>query len=299
MRPLVALALAAVTTTALAACTDDAGSAGGESSASASASASSPESSAGAEADPVPVLQDAVDATLALTSFTLDGDLGAQAATTDVDLTVQGAVDYDTSVADLEVTGTAAGITSTASLLSDGTTLWVGLEGDQVPTLPGGARYLEGSADQLVDSPTFSATGLLAPVLVLRGVKSEDQVEALGPDDVDGTAVERYRATLTYDEAVAATSEEERGLLEDTFALGGDPSGLDLTVDVAVGEDSVVRELDVQVLDDAGTPQGSYAMTLSDIGADVAAPTPPDPSEVASGALVERLLDRLDRLVAP
>jgi len=303
--PLAALAVAAVTVATLAGCSsgdDSEGSeeAGGGESPSAQESPSESESaSASKSASPEPsvspedvalVLQDAVDATVAAQVFTIDGDLDLEIAGQQLQLQTEGSVDYDATVADMLLSITQGRQTSEAEVKADGETLWVRAQGEGIPRFPGGASWLQGEATRLTESTTFEPSGLVGAVLVLRGAS---EVEELGTDEEGGVAVTRYATTFTYDDALAAVEGEEAEILSDAFALTGAASSIDLDVEVAVGEDGILREFDLEIAETDVPAAGGYEISLTDVGGDIAPPEPPAESDVATGPEAEALLDQV------
>lgn len=298
-RPLAAVAVAAVTAAALAGCSggeeespeDEAsGSPSASSSESAEPSASSePSEPADGEAA-AQALQDAVDATVAARVFTIDGDLDLEIAGQQLELQTEGSVDYDATVADLRLAIGQGGQTSEAEVKADGETLWVRAEGQGVPAFPGGATWLQGEATRLAESTTFTPTGLVGAVLVLRGAS---EVEEVGMEEEDGVEVTRYATTFTYDDALAAVDGQEAQVLGSAFSLTGAASSIDLDVEVAVGDDGVLREFDLELAESDVAAAGSYEISLSDVAGEITPPAPPAPSDVATGPEAEALLDQV------
>lgn len=306
-RALAALAVAVVATAALTGCSagddpagsggsDEADEAGGEpspsveESPSASASASESESASESSSDGAGVLQDAVDATLAARVFSIDGDLELEIGVQQLQLRTEGSVDYDATVADVLLAVAQGGQVSEAEVRADGETLWVRAQGQGIPAFPGGATWLQGEATRLTDSTTFEPAGLVGAVLVLRGAS---EVEELGTGEEDGVEVTRYATTFTYDDALAAVEGDETKTLSSAFSLTGAASSVDLDVEAAVGEDGVLRELDLEIAESDVPASGGYEISLTDVGDDVAAPEPPAESDVATGPEAEALLDQI------
>ncbi len=285
-----AVAVAAVTVTALAGCSgggDEQTPAASESaSESASGSASAPPD--GAEA--AGILQDAVDATVAARVFSIEGDLDLEIAGQQLELRTLGSVDYDATVADLLLAIGQGGQTSEAEVKADGETLWVRAEGEGIPPFPGGATWLQGQASRLTESTTFTPDGLVGAVLVLRGAA---EAEVLGTEELDGVEVTRYATTFTYDDAVAGVEGEEAQVLGSAFSLTGAASSIDLEVEVAVGDDGVLRELDLEIAESDVPAAGGYEITLTDVGGEITPPEAPDPADVATGPRAEALLDQV------
>jgi hypothetical protein len=286
-RPLAPVAVAAVAAVALAGCSGGSGE---------SSSDPAPESSSASPSEAVDgeaaaqALQEAVDATVAARVFTIDGDLELDIAGQQLQLRTEGSVDYDATVADLLLSIGQGGQTSEAEVKADGDTLWVRAEGQGVPAFPGGATWLQGEATRLADSTTFTPTGLVGAVLVLRGAS---EAEVLGTEEEDGVEVTRYATTFTYDDALAAVDGQEAQVLGSAFSLTGAASSIDLDVEVAVGDDGVLREFDLELAESDVAASGSYEISLSDVAGEVTPPAPPAPSDVATGPEAEALLDQV------
>ncbi len=292
---LVPLARGAVATTVLALALsgcggssdpDPAGS--GEASPSSSASPSPSPSAVSAE-DAATALQDAADATLAARAFSVEGDAQLSIGDQDLSLGSSGAVDYDAVVADLSLAVDQGDQSSTIEVLADGENLWARVEGATAPTMPPGKTWIEGQADRLAASSAFEPGGVLGVVLVLRG---SEEAEVTGTGEVDGVPVTEYTTTLTYDDALAAVGPDAE-TLQGAFSLSGAASSLPFDVTVAVGEDGIVRDLDLE-LDGGDVPaNGSYLLSLRDVGVTPEAPEAPDAASVLTGRPAERLLDQL------
>ncbi len=285
---LASAAVAAVTGAVLVGCSGDSGSGGADGAAASGSSSASEDLEA--PADPVAALQDAVGATVDARVFTVDGDLDLQVAGQQLRLATAGSVDYDATVADVELSIESDGQTSEAGILADGEDLWVRAEGEGIPAFPGGATWLQGEASRLAASSTFEPSGLVGAVLVLRGAS---EVEVLGSEEGEDGAVLRYATTFTYDDALAAVSGAEEETLQSAFSLTGDASSVDLDVEVAVGEDGVLREMDLELAETDVPASGGYQISLTDVGGEVTAPEPPDPADVATGPEAEALLDQV------
>ena len=247
-----------------------------------SADAVSPEDAAAA-------LQDAVDATVAARAFTVEGDAQLTIADQDLRLRTSGSVDYDAVISDLTLGVDQAGQSSEISILADGETLWAKVEGDNAPTLPPGKSWIEGPADQLGASSAFEPGGVLGVVLVLRG---STQAEVSGTDEVDGVPVTEYTTTLTYDDAVAAVG-PDADTLESAFSLTGAASSLPFDVTVAVGEDGIIRDLDLELAGGDVPADGSYVLSLRDVGTTPEPPAAPAPATVLTGQPADQLLSQL------
>lgn len=280
--PLAVLAVAAVATVALAGCS-------GESDK--EEPLTDETDSAEVSADPAQVLQDAVSKTIELQAFTIDSDLSLQISSQDLRLETRGSIDYGTTVGDIMLKVSQADAGGSARVLSDGETLWVSLEGEQAPSIPGGVTWLQGETSRLAESTTFTPGGLLGAVLVLRGA---EDVEVVGTDEIDEVSVTRYATTFTYADATAAVSGDEAETLKGTFSLTGDAAALELEVEVAVGEDGVLREVGLDLVAQDSVPaSGGYDLELTDVGKEIEAPEPPDPADVATGPEAQALLDQI------
>ena len=245
------------------------------------------------DSDPSQALQDAVSATVELQAFTIDSDLDLEIGGQDLAIGVEGSVDYGTPIADIELVVSQGGVASNARVLADGESLWVSIEGAQAPSFPEGATWLQGDAARLNGSSSFTPDGVLGAVLVLRGAQD---VEEAGTDELDGVTVTRYTSTFAYEDASAAVSgdEAEAETLRSSFALTGDAAALELQVEAAVGEDGVLREVHVEVVEEDGVPaSGGYDLELTDVGGEIALPERPDEEDVASGPDAEALLDQI------
>lgn len=243
------------------------------------------------DSEPSQALQDAVDATIELQAFAIDSDLDLEIAGRELAIGVEGRVDYESPIADIELVVSQDGSASVARVLADGESLWVSIEGAQAPSFPDGATWLQGAAARLSGSTSFTPDGVLGALLVLRGAQD---VEEAGTDEIDGVEVTRYTSTFAYEDASAAVSGGEAETLRSSFALTGDAAALELQVEAAVGEDGVLREVRVEVVQDDDVPaSGGYDLELSDVGGEIAPPERPDESDVASGPDAEALLDQI------
>lgn len=238
-------------------------------------------------ADPVSAVQDAVDATLAVRAFSIESDLDLSLGGQRLELTTEGDVDYDAVIADFELAVVQGGERQEVGLLSDGETVWVRSTGPNVPTFPDGATWLAGDATRLSSASTFEPSGLLGTVFLLRGAS---EVEEVGTDEIDGVEVTRYATTFTYDDAATAAG-SDAGTLADAFSLTGAATSLPLEVEVAVGADGIVRELDFELVGGDVPASGGYDFELSNVGEEVDAPSAPD--DVATGPEADALLDQL------
>ncbi len=260
----------------------------GEASASSSPSPSASASPVSAE-DAAAALKDAVDATLAARAFSVEGDAQLSIGDQDLALLSSGAVDYDAVVADLSLAVNQADQSSTITVLADGENLWARVEGATAPTLPPGKTWIEGQADRLAASSAFEPGGVLGVVLVLRG---SEEAEVTGTGEVDGVPVTEYTTTVTYDDALAAVGPDAE-TLQGAFSLSGAASSLPFDVTVAVGEDGIIRDLELE-LDGGDVPaEGSYLLSLRDVGTTPEPPEAPDAASVLTGRPAERLLDQL------
>lgn len=289
----VAWALATVAAFALAGCSGG----GGQESPAAPTSeeTSSLERPAGVvEVDPVQAVQDAVTATIEVEALTIESELELAVGSEAFSLRTQGGIDYASTVADLMVSVNQDDVETALRVLSDGESLWVSLVGPEAPTFPEDAIWLQGDAQRLADATTFTTADLLGAVLVLRGATEVDEV---GTDEVDGVSVTRYETTFAYDEATAAVSGEEADTLENAFSLSGDAASAELEVEVAIGEDGVIREVDLAIVKGgavaAVAASGSYKLGLGNVNGEIDGPEAPDQDDVATGPDADALLSQI------
>lgn len=278
-------ALALLAALALAGCSGDSDEPGGS-----SGSGSGSEESSLSNEDAVALLDDAVDATVAVDSLTVAGEAALTIDDQDLSLSTEGSVDYTDFVAGVLLVVDQAGETSEVEVRSDGTDLWVRTEGATAPQLPPGVSWLQGDADLLRSAETFTSTGLVGVVAVLRGA---EEVEDLGTDEVDGVPVRRLSTTVVYADALEAAGDLAPAL-ESSFSLTGDADQAELDIEVAVGEeDDVVRELDLTVEGGDLPVSGGYDLALSDIDEPVDPPQAPARAATVSGPQADRVLDQL------
>ena len=237
--------------------------------------------------DPAAVVRDSVDATLAAEAFSADGELALTIGGQDLSVAVDGSVDYADVVSDVTLRvqqaredGQAG--TTTIDVRSDGTHVW--LRQQQLA----GQRWVQGDADRLSGSSTFEPSGLVGAVIVLRGAEDVTEGE---PTEVDGVAARTFTTTIAYTDAVDAAG-DDADALESSFNLTGQATSADLDVEVAVGEDGVVRDLTFEV--DAGDlpVSGGYELRLRDVGDAVEPPAAPPAGQTVTGPRAERLLDQ-------
>ncbi len=235
------------------------------------------------------VLEEAVDATLDTRAFTVDGRLTLSFDDQDLALTSSGSVDYGKVVADVEIGVSEAGQTTQIQVLADGTTLWVRPDGPKAPALPAGLTWVQGDADRLASSSTFTPVALIGVVIALRGAQ---EVEQTGTTEVDGVQARTFTTTIGYRDAVAAAG-ADAAALQRALSLTGQAATCDLLVETTIGSDDVVRELNLGV--DCGRlpVTGGYTLSLSDVGSEVTAPVAPDPADVLTGRRALALLDDL------
>ena len=250
--------------------------------------ASSEASSAGTETEDVDadqVLEDATDATLASSKFGIEAaaSFRSEPGEQTLELTAEGSVDYDATVADVRFGLDQQGQTQSIEILADGETAWVSSQGGAAPTFPGGATYVAGDAATLADASSFTPESLLGVVFVLR---AGDEAEAGDPEEVDGVEASTYSFTVPYDEAVEAAGDGAEAF-QSALSLTGAAAQADLVVEVAVGPDDVVRRLDLTIEGGDVPVGGGYELSLSDVGADVEAPEPPAEDDVATGPEAE------------
>lgn len=289
----VAWALATVTALALAGCSGGGGKEPPESPTSEETS-NLEQSPSVVDVDPVQAVQDAVSATIEVEALTIESELTLGVGFEAFTLRTQGGIDYASMVADLMVSINQDDVETALHVLSDGETLWVSLVGPQAPTFPQDADWLQGNAQRLADATTFTTSDLFGAVLVLRGATEVDEV---GTDEVDGVSVTRYETTFAYDDATAAVSGEEADTLENAFSLSSDAASVDLEVEVAIGEDGTIREVDLAIVEGGGVAavatSGSYTLDLSNVNGEIDGPEAPDPDDVATGPDADALLDQI------
>jgi|GEM_PF-6927660 len=235
-------------------------------------------------------VRDAADLTLALDSFAVESDVDLTIGDQSLEFGVEGAADYADVVADVTISTAQNGAGSTVHILADGTNAWVSGSGSQFPSFPGGASWLRGDAAALASADSFTQTGLIGVVLVLRGA---EEVEDQGADQLDGTAVRRYSTSMTYDEAVAAAGAQAEAF-KSSFSLTGQASGSTLHVDVALDDDGIVRELTIDV-DSTFPVDGTYRLALNAPGGDVPVPDAPPADDIASGPEADALFRQMLR----
>lgn len=286
--PALALALALLT----AGCSggdDESGDDPGTDASSSASEAGSDDATDDAEVDPDQALEDATDATLASTRFGIEYAASLEFGEQTLELTAEGSVDYDATVADVRLGVEQQGQSQQVEILADGETAWVSSQGGAAPAFPGGATYVSGDAATLAGASSFTPEGLLGVVLVLR---AGDDAEAGATEEVDGVEATTYSFTVPYDEAVAAAGADAQAF-QTALNLTGAAAQADLQVEVAVGPDDVVRTLDLTI-DGGDVPVGgSYDLTLSEVTAEVSAPEAPPADEVATGPEADALFSQL------
>jgi hypothetical protein len=235
------------------------------------------------------VLDAAADETLATTRFSVAFTAALEIAGQQLELTADGRVDYDATVADMTLTVDQDGQSQEVGILADGETAWVSTEGDAGVELPDGATYVAGDAASLAEADTFRPEDLLGVVLVLR---SGDDAEAGDTEEVGGVETRQYSWTVVYEDAVEAAGEDGETFSK-ALSLTGNATDSDLDVDVWVGPDDVVRRLEIDI-DGKGDPiGGSYDLDLADVGDEVEAPDAPAEDEVATGPEADALFEQL------
>jgi hypothetical protein len=237
--------------------------------------------------DPAAWVVDSVDATLAANSFEIDSELALLLDRTDLALTVNGPVDYEKLVADVEMevdSGTASG---TMAVRVDGETLWLAADGEGVPAMPGGSTWVEGPASLLEDAESFGSEGLLGTIYALRAA---EEVEAHETQEAGGVTSTRFTTSFTYGEAVEASGPDRDAFTESFSLRGFDHAVID--VEVWIGDDGVIRSL-TYALDESepGRLTGSYDLTLTAVGEPVDQPDAPDAVDVTSGPEAESWLE--------
>jgi hypothetical protein len=167
-----------------------------------------------------------------------------------------------------------------------GTTLY--LRGDVLGPLPGGAEWVrldtvEAAAEAGVDLqqlPTFGSSNPADALALLEGA-SEDGVEEVGDEEIDGVETTHYRAEIdlraTYENSDAVTDREAFEAFLDQ--LGDDPLETDIWLD---DEGRVVQQSFEQPLPVAEGVNASmqFTMTFSDFGTEVDVQVPDDSDTV-------------------
>ena len=234
-------------------------------------------------------VRDAVDTTLGLDSFTIDSKAELQIQQQQLEMTIAGSVDYADVVGDVTMRVDQSGQAGDVHILIDGQNAWVSASGTGVPELPDGTEWVHGDAERLSSAPSFTQTGLIGVVLVLRGA---EDVRSEGSDEIDGQSVERYSTSLTYQEALDAAGDDAEAF-KSSFSLTGQATSSTLHVTVALDDDGVIRELAIDI--DSDFPvDGTFSLTVDDPNGEVAKPDAPDSATVATGpegdALFEQML---------
>lgn len=234
-------------------------------------------------------LEAATDATLASERFGIEYAASLEFGEQTLDLTAEGSVDYGATIADVRLGVEQQGQSQAIEILADGETAWVASQGASAPQLPGGATYVSGPATTLAEATTFTPEGILGVVLVLR---SGDDAEVGDTEEVDGVEATTYSFTVPYEDAVAAAGPDAQAF-QTALSLTGAAAQADLVVEVAVGDDDVVRTLDLTI-DGGDVPVGgSYDLTLSEVGAEVAPPEAPAEDDVATGPEAQAIFEQL------
>lgn len=235
------------------------------------------------------VLDDAVDATLAVerTSLQLLAmlDIGGQ----QLELAAEGQLDYEAVVADVTLTTEQEGTTQALQILADGETAWLGGEGAAAAAFPEGFGYVAGSAEELGSSDSFRPIDLVGVVLALRGA---EDVQGGDTEEVDGVETRVYTTTVPYVDAVEAAGDDAEAF-QSALSLTGDADVADLEIEVAIGPDDVVRRLDLDIEAGDLPVDGTYALTLTGVGEEVDAPEEPPADQVATGPEAEALFTQL------
>jgi hypothetical protein len=236
----------------------------------------------------------AVDATLAAPSFTLSTDAKLTTGTLQSRLIASGSIDFPQLIADMTISVESGNQKGESETRANGTTVWVRADNDGVNELdlPDGKRWVEGGTEQLTEVQIFQqgTRGLLGVLLTLRAAEA---TETIGTDNLDDTEVTRYRTSVTYEDAVEAAGPDSDAL-EQALSLDA-PTPVNLTIDVAIGSDGVIREFVLITESDADStgPAVDYRLSLTDVGLDVDAPEPPPRDETVTGTQAEALFDGL------
>lgn len=240
------------------------------------------------DADADDVLIDAVDTTLGTDSFQVDSTAELQVAAQEFGLRSSGQVDYENLVADVELAVEGEGQDADIALRADGTNLWIRAGGNTGVELPDGKTWVEGEASRLTDSDNFEPSDLIGVILALR---ASDGAEAGDTEEIDGVEATSYTVTIDYDEAVEAAGDDAEAFQSALSLTSPDPVALE--IEAWVGDDGVIRRFSLEVDAGAAALGGSYEVELSEIGAEVDAPEPPDAAETVTGPEAESILDEL------
>lgn len=237
--------------------------------------------------DPDAALNDAVDATLQASAFTISTEANLVIGGQDLRLTAEGPVDYEGPQASVTITVDAPTGDGEVEIRSDGEKVWVRPDGSTDPGLPDGAIWVEGDADRLTESETFDQTGLLGVVLALRAAEDTERLET---EEIDGVEVTKYQTTVDYEEAVDAAGADAEAF-EAALSLTA-PGSVDLLIDVTVGADGIVRTFSLDIDASSAAIDGDYLLEISDVGQSVSGEAPPA-EDTLTGSDADDLLDDL------
>lgn len=228
----------------------------------------------------VALVQSAVDATLALNSFSLSSRAALEFGEP-VAVSVEGSFDFGTPVGDYEIMVEQAGNDETIAMRSDGDRVWV--RGDST----GVEEWVEGDADRLRESSTLHPAGLIGTVLTLRGVTA---VEVGDTIELDGVTSREYRSRVHYPDAVEAAGADAAWLTR-SLSLTGPAADSDLIIEVWIGDDGIIRQLHFDV--DSALVAGQYDLEITGANAPIPNPEPPPADQTLSGPQAERILDQV------
>jgi hypothetical protein len=135
---------------------------------------------------------------------------------------------------------------------------------------------------------------LAAGTDVLKLLDGAGEVTTVGTEQVRGVDTTHYRGTLDVASALSKLPADEQGTVQDQLdQVGIDPSAVSFPVDVWIGQDDLVRRvqlgLDEAEVGTAGEAQATFTLELYDFGAPVEVTVPPadqvftvDPSTLAN-----------------
>lgn len=237
--------------------------------------------------DATEVMQDAVEATLDLESGDIDTRLDLLIDGQEISLEAAGPVDYEAVVGDITIHVDQQGQETRLAVRADGDRHWVSASGPGHAPVPHDKEWVEGPASMLADSDSFTPAGLLGVVSSMVGV---EDAEFGDTGERDGVAVREVTATIKYADARDAAQEAGHDLAA-AFSLTGIADQLDLELTAWIGEDDIVREFDLQVVEKDGVPvEGSGSVTIEDANEEVEAPDAPPADDVLTGPEAEAWL---------
>jgi hypothetical protein len=135
---------------------------------------------------------------------------------------------------------------------------------------------------------------LAAGTEVLKLLDGAGEVTTVGTEALRGVDTTHYRGTLDVASALSNLPADERGTVQDELdQVGIDPSAVSFPVDVWIGQDDLVRKvqlgLDESKVGTGGGAQATVTLELYDFGAPVEVTVPPadqvftvDPSTLAN-----------------